>query len=684
MELAEKFKHRKNTKGRHLGYRVAAAILLLSPAYWASLAFHDFHLFSDSMQALQTAQTNFVSGTASVPQGEFPKQALILSGRHALHLYHAWLGSRELVTSGKVCAYDPAFHAGYLKTPLFDSVARPLETFLLAFSPLHPLGMATAARVQGGLVFLIILSTPYCVYLSGRWSGMPRGASLAAGILVLVVMCLTVWRDCLILGDMDRLAGAPLVMMHLGLLLHYHRHPSVGAVIGMTFITGLCWLFDPLLTIVCMPVQLWIYLRTGMKHGASWHMGLLFSGIIGIVFNGSYLIAWQKYWWIRVPPKWEVGLFPCGILQTLLADSAWGERWEQGLGILILALGMLGNLLVRYSGRRLQAAALSMALGGIILLYGLGQAIVDIGRLGTASLLPAALMLSCLPAASFLTGLPYRGRKRAIGHLSSELLCDDSRLGWECRIPAVLSLTLVTGLALFFPTLVPEIIFRFSSFPHLTSNLEPGEESFLRSLRSLDPSDGRILWEMHDSDEHCNWAVLVPTWTGHSLVGGLDSTPRIEHMQSGLFDGRLAGRPLEDWSPESFLAYCRTYQVAWVAVRNENSKAWLRTVPGISIVFSPGERDTGPCLMRIPGSSQSIALVGSARIISADTGQIILADVIPSRGLVVLSLHYQTGLVASPGRVEVERELDFRDPIPLIRLRMDEPATRLQLRWLPP
>ena len=76
--------------------------------------------------------------------------------------------------------------------------------------------------------------------------------------------------------------------------------------------------------------------------------------------------------------------------------------------------------------------------------------------------------------------------------------------------------------------------------------------------------------------------------------------------------------------------------------------------------------------------------MGSARIISADTGQIILADVIPSRGLVVLSLHYQTGLVASPGRVEVERELDFRDPIPLIRLRMDEPATRLQLRWLPP
>ena len=79
-----------------------------------------------------------------------------------------------------------------------------------------------------------------------------------------------------------------------------------------------------------------------------------------------------------------------------------------------------------------------------------------------------------------------------------------------------------------------------------------------------------------------------------------------------------------------------------------------------------------------------MALVGTARLVSADSGQLIFADVVPSRGQVVLSFHYQTGLVASPARVEVERELDYRDPIPLIRLRMDEPATRLQLRWLPP
>jgi hypothetical protein len=77
----------------------------------------------------------------------------------------------------------------------------------------------------------------------------------------------------------------------------------------------------------------------------------------------------------------------------------------------------------------------------------------------------------------------------------------------------------------------------------------------------------------------------------------------------------------------------------------------------------------------------SYALAGSARWRHADDERIILLDLVPEDGVIVLSLHYQTGLRASPGRVAIERELDPRDAIPFIRLRVREPVARLTLTW---
>src|SRR5947209_68786 len=54
----------------------------------------------------------------------------IVSGRHALHLYHGYLGACSLRERGTLCCYDPAFQAGYPKSPVFDSGSRPAELFL--------------------------------------------------------------------------------------------------------------------------------------------------------------------------------------------------------------------------------------------------------------------------------------------------------------------------------------------------------------------------------------------------------------------------------------------------------------------------------------------------------------------------------------------------------------------------
>src|SRR5262249_14521100 len=68
-------------------------------------------------------------GRASPWEGLLSDQPIV-SGRHPLHLYHGFLGAQALRDHGTLCCYDPAFQAGYPKTPVFDSGCRMAELFL--------------------------------------------------------------------------------------------------------------------------------------------------------------------------------------------------------------------------------------------------------------------------------------------------------------------------------------------------------------------------------------------------------------------------------------------------------------------------------------------------------------------------------------------------------------------------
>ena len=65
----------------------------------------------------------------------------------------------------------------------------------------------------------------------------------------------------------------------------------------------------------------------------------------------------------------------------------------------------------------------------------------------------------------------------------------------------------------------------------------------------------------------------------------------------------------------------------------------------------------------------------------ADPERVVLANVVPEDGEVVLSLHYQKGMQVMPARVLLEPELDPRDPIPFVRLKVPGPVARVTLTW---
>ena len=77
----------------------------------------------------------------------------------------------------------------------------------------------------------------------------------------------------------------------------------------------------------------------------------------------------------------------------------------------------------------------------------------------------------------------------------------------------------------------------------------------------------------------------------------------------------------------------------------------------------------------------SYALTGSAQWLLADVQRVVLGDVIPYKGRVVLSLHYQTGMRVTPGRIQLEADQTSPDAIPLVRLLLDDPAARVTITW---
>src|SRR5260370_40696409 len=72
---------------------------------------------------------------------------------------------------------------------------------------------------------------------------------------------------------------------------------------------------------------------------------------------------------------------------------------------------------------------------------------------------------------------------------------------------------------------------------------------------------------------------------------------------------------------------------------------------------------------------------GKAEVIQADSRFITLKNVEPDTVEVVLSLHYQAGMHASPGRVQIDVEKSGDDPIGFVRLRLAEPAACVTITW---
>lgn len=588
----------------------------------------------------------------------------IVSGRHPLHLYHGWLGARSLIDQGCSCCYDPAFQAGYPKTPVFDSGCRPAEWFMLLAG-----GEWSPAAYKLGLA-ICCLMVPLILAVAARAMGLSRAAAFFTALLGMLVWWGVPCQSHLAAGRLDLLLASLAGVLNVCLLVRFDRSPCLLTWVGVLLSGYLAWFAHPVVAALQVPLALLYYLSIGHRHALLWHVALVLglSGAVGA--NVFWLWDWIAYWWIRAPVTLEPRLLTHRTFSQFWQAPLWGEPADRTLAVALLVIGAIGVLLLNERKRRTAARLLGVGSAGALILAIGGAGSDSLAAMGTPLLLVPSLLFAVLPTVHALAA-GYRQCVRWTG-------------GWH-GLGAMICVGL---LAIGVGTVLPHagvLLSRLVRPTPLSIGLDPERSAVVEAIRTHTTSAARVLWEDRTRTPggklNDRWSVLLPLLTERAFVGGLDPEAGIEHTATGLIDELLVGRPIDDWTDAELDDFARRYNIGWVVCWSVAARRRLEKWPAAHPVTSLSDEGRPGQLFRLE-RTLTYTLRGEAEVVSADAQHIALKNVRPADdGVVVLSMHYQAGMRAAPAGVQIEREIDPIDLVPFLRLRLTGPAARVLLTW---
>jgi hypothetical protein len=570
----------------------------------------------------------------------------VLDGRHPLHAYHGLLGNRVWHERRATTCYDPAFQAGYLKTPIFDAGSRPAELFYLAGGP-------SPASYKVGLALSCLLA-PLAFALAARGVGLGAGGACLAGVVGGTLFWSAPCQVLLEAGDIDLLVGGMCVPVYLTWLARYGRAPGPVEWLVLVGSAALGWYMHPLLMIGIVPLAFLYHLWAFRGVRFAWHLGLLSANVAGLGANAFWLGDWVTHVWMFVP--YGGGDVPQSSWPAAVHDwEAFLPHDPAALGV--CALGLLG---LGAMTRRMPNAAVLLAAGTALFITvgGAGRVWPLVAEVGAHKILHVGVWCCAVPCAYGLAAVA--------GGISS-----------SSGIRALGPLWLVVGLAgLTYGLDLPR---RWEVKP-LTLGLGAERAEIVRTIRERSTPDGRILWEDRtEAGSRPGWTALLPELTQRPFLGGLSPDVHIDYLHARLADGRLMNRPVADWTDDELNRFFDRYNVTRVVCRTPDSLERFRKLPGAASV---AEFKDGQGTMFALDRRTSYVLRGRATVTQMDWKRVALSDLEPDEnGVVVLSLHHHANWCVTPGYVSVECDVDVTDPVPMVRLRLPGPVARLTMVW---
>jgi hypothetical protein len=589
----------------------------------------------------------------------------VVEGRHPLHFYHGQLGAETFRIRRSTACFDPAFQAGYPKTPVFDGGCRTVELVLF----LSGKNAGPAAYKYG--LWLACLGVPLVYILAARGIGLTPAGGCVAGVLGCAVWWSPPVRAMLDAGQLDFLLAGHAAIVYVAWLSRYHWEPGVTAWCVLTACSAVGWFGHPVVWLGLAPIFGLYYLVFAPRHDLGWHLGLLAVVFFGLVPNFGWLWDWGRFWWLRQPsvddiaplPTWGTVLDTWAGNAKLLGPAPFG--WP------IVVAGLIGCLWMLKEKHRSAPALVALA----------GLLACAVARLGTVWLptmngeadRAASLVvgLAVLPAVAWFAssmqraGLTYVAVAGLVAWLVS--------VGWggETAAPLRHHFGLKTQT--------------------ISLGLTDEQNALVEGLIEQTTPDARILFEETPTGQPgWNWTALLPWLTNRTYIGGLDPDAKFEHAFCRLRGDTLNGRRLSDWTDTELEEFARRYNVGWVVTRSTPACERWQRVPWAKELAQ--YRDGGDVRLFQLQRPHSFVLFGQAKWTHADRRKVVLTDIIPSDAphpdggiapsrVIVLSLHHQEGLRVSPSVVIVERDPDPYDPIPMVRLRLLGPMSRIVLSW---
>lgn len=586
----------------------------------------------------------------------------IVAGRHPLHLYHAMLGAETFRQRYSTACYDPNFQAGYPKTPVFDGGCRPAELCLL----LAGSGEPVVAYKLG--LFALCLFVPIAFALAARGVGL----SATGSCLTAALGCAAWWsppvQALLETGDVDILLAGLATIVYVAGLSRYHWDPSPTSWLVLAATSVIGWYAHPVIWIGLAPVVALFYIAAAPKHGPAWHLGLAAVTLAALAPNMWWLWDWGRFWWLRQPSVDEIAPFPTW---GAMLGSTSENLALLGSGLFGWPLAVFGLLAAAILfGMKHRSAAFVLVAAGFLaaVVARLGETWMPFINGGAARAAPLAAAFGVIPVAAVASAW---ARRAVLGGPVLIALC-------------LLPMALASSTAL-------RTLLHVKVEP-IACGLSDDQRQFVDGLNTHTDDSARILLEdvSPGSRRGWNWPALLPTLAKRSYLGGLDPKARFEHFHCGLGSGKFNGRSLSEWTDSDLLEVAKRYNIGWIAARSpEAISRWL-AVPGAKEVAR--YRDGGEIVLIALDRAKSFVLTGEAKWEQADRRKVVLTDVIPADAphpdggpnpskVIVLSLHHQPGLRVSPNIVQVERDPCPHDPIPMIRLRMTGPLSRIVISW---
>lgn len=595
--------------------------------------------------------------------------APILSGRHPLHLYHGTLGARSFLKNQGLTCYDPSFQAGYPKTPVFDASSRPAE-----FSLILSQGRFSPRNYKRNLAICSLL-IPVLLTVVTANLGWGRRCRFFTALLGSLVWWSGPCRGLLEEGEFDLLMGTISALLAIALLIRYHREPTVRHWFFLILVAAYGWFTHPTLFVVLFPLLLIYYLSVGTRHRPAWHVLLGCAVTLPLVCNLFWLVDWVEFWWIRMPLQVSEEVLPHRTPGTFWRSAIWGASSDRALALVLFFAGCGGIVYLNETGHRPTARVMGLGMLGLCVLAFGGILNRTLGRFSTSMLFVPALFFA-VP----LTAIGLEGLIKLLGQSRSRswsALC-------VCGLLLIGLMMLDGGPQKYWQ--------RVTSTQPFTVGISAEQQDIIQAIQTHTNTQARILWQELPNAEQNNWTCLLPLLTDRAYFGGLDSTECIEHTVGGLTQDSLKGQPLSAWSLRRFQEYCRRYNIGWIVCWSDPMKKQLQSwnqeqgkesqLSFAQVAFESRPSAKVPLTIYRLNRDYSYTLQGRAEWLQAEVNHIALRNVQPQDGTVTLCLHYLKGMRVSPSRVKIERaELDAQNMIPLVRLRMDAPVSRLDIIW---